>query len=295
MPQVSVIIPNYNHSPFLKQRIDSVLNQTFQDYELIILDDCSTDNSIAVLEKYGNHPKVTYFIINEINSGSTFKQWAKGLALAKGEFIWIAESDDYAAPNFLEKCVNILEKKKNVGLVYTDSHIIEDGKIIGSFKEKNKIYYPKTNWKEDHLVNGLQEIQNHLIQNCSIYNVSGVLFRRSNIEKIMSQIVKLRYAGDWLCYLLIAITSDIYYIFECLNSYRTHENNATKKSDKNYIGMYERIAVRSIIQKKTRTLNNAIYKKAKQLNLVEFRAILGGFIRGRISIPLFFKTLSQYI
>jgi glycosyltransferase involved in cell wall biosynthesis len=75
---VSVIIPNYNHSLYLKQRIDSVLNQTFQDFELIILDDCSSDSSKEIIEQYRQNPKVSQIIFNQINSGSVFKQWAEG-------------------------------------------------------------------------------------------------------------------------------------------------------------------------------------------------------------------------
>ena len=100
---VSAIIPNYNHATFLKQRIDSVLNQSLSVYEVIILDDCSTDKSLDVINEYINHPLVRHVIINEKNSGSPFLQWQKGIDLAKGDWIWIAESDDYADINFLLK------------------------------------------------------------------------------------------------------------------------------------------------------------------------------------------------
>ncbi len=98
---VTVIVPNYNHAPYLKRRIESILNQTYQDLELIILDDCSNDNSIDIIKQYQNHKKISHIERNEKNSGSPFKQWQKGIELAKGEYIWIAESDDYADPEFL--------------------------------------------------------------------------------------------------------------------------------------------------------------------------------------------------
>ena len=82
---VSIIIPNYNHALYLKQRIDSVLNQTFQDFELLILDDCSTDNSREIIERYRGNPKITQIIYNEKNSGGVFNQWIKGIEKAKGE------------------------------------------------------------------------------------------------------------------------------------------------------------------------------------------------------------------
>ena len=74
---ISVIVPNYNHASFLKQRIDSILNQTFQDFELIILDDCSTDNSREIIETYRNHLKVSHIIYNTENSGSLLNNGKK--------------------------------------------------------------------------------------------------------------------------------------------------------------------------------------------------------------------------
>ena len=94
MPTLSAIVPNYNHGPYLKLRIDSILNQTYEDIEVIILDDNSQDNSVEIIESYRTHPKVSHILLNDRNSGSTFIQWEKGINLATGKWIWIAESDD---------------------------------------------------------------------------------------------------------------------------------------------------------------------------------------------------------
>lgn len=112
-PKVSVIIPNFNHEKYLDERIQSVLNQTYTDFEVIILDDVSKDNSKEVIEKYRSNPHVSNIVYNTENSGSTFKQWAKGFNLAKGGLIWIAESDDSCSPKLLEKLVNEFEKMTN--------------------------------------------------------------------------------------------------------------------------------------------------------------------------------------
>src|SRR5260370_14145431 len=107
MPTVSVVVPNYNHARFLRQRVDSILAQTFQDFELILLDDWSTDESRSILREYVSDPRVrTEF--NEVNSGSTFKQWNKGVRLARGKYVWLAESDDSAATRFLQSLVPLL-------------------------------------------------------------------------------------------------------------------------------------------------------------------------------------------
>ncbi len=75
-PLVSVIIPNYNHALYLDERIQSVLNQSYGHFEVIILDDLSKDNSREVMEKYRDYPHVSHIVYNTENSGSTFKQYA---------------------------------------------------------------------------------------------------------------------------------------------------------------------------------------------------------------------------
>ncbi len=124
-PEVSVIIPNYNHARFLRQRIDSVLNQTFTNFELILLDDCSTDNSRDIIESYRKEARVSNIVYNEINSGSPFKQWEKGNQLAQGKYIWIAESDDYCENSFLRSALNMLEKH-NHAVHFCQSKMVDE-------------------------------------------------------------------------------------------------------------------------------------------------------------------------
>ena len=106
-PLVSVIIPNYNHARFLDARIQSVLDQEYPNFEVIILDDNSIDNSLEIISKYKNHSRVREILVNKENSGSPFIQWGKGIQLAKGHYIWIAESDDYCEKSFLIKLVDL--------------------------------------------------------------------------------------------------------------------------------------------------------------------------------------------
>ena len=108
-PIVSVIVPNYNHGKFLKERLDSILAQTFTDYEIILLDDRSTDGSDQLLLSYSGQPHISAVILNETNTGSPFVQWEKGIKTARGKYIWIAESDDSARKEFLQTTVAFLE------------------------------------------------------------------------------------------------------------------------------------------------------------------------------------------
>ena len=131
IPKVTVIVPNYNYEHFLRQRIDSILQQTYTDFELILLDDCSTDGSVTILAEYALHPKVSAFVVNQKNTGSPFLQWEKGISMAKGEYIWIAESDDFADITLLEKCVAALESYPEAVLARTGSYLVDkDGKCL---------------------------------------------------------------------------------------------------------------------------------------------------------------------
>ena len=94
---VSAIVPNFNHARFLEERLQSIANQSYKPSELIILDDASSDDSRAVIERISRNldiPVTTSF--NDTPSGNVFKQWRKGLSLASGDLIWICESDDFS-------------------------------------------------------------------------------------------------------------------------------------------------------------------------------------------------------
>ena len=196
MPTVSVIVPNYCHAAYLEQRIESILGQTYQDFELILLDDCSTDQSREILERYRNHPRVSRILYNEQNSGSPFKQWKKGLAEATGRYVWIAESDDFASPHFLEQCVSILDKHPDCAVVFTSSYIVDaESRIM-----REEIPIKCLNNK--YLRFGSRFfVYRFLCPRNAIYNASMALVRRSALPKNDSY-TEYRYCGDWLFWIL---------------------------------------------------------------------------------------------
>lgn len=135
MPKVTVYTPTYNCARFLEKAIDSVLNQTYQDFELLIIDDGSSDNTLEILQKYQNNPKIK-IIKNKKNIGFV-RSAIKAINLAKGEYIMRLDADDYLDENALMIMVNILEKHPEIGLVYPDYfHIDEKGNIIDYFRKK---------------------------------------------------------------------------------------------------------------------------------------------------------------
>jgi glycosyltransferase involved in cell wall biosynthesis len=234
MPKVSVIIPNYNHAPFLQQRIESILNQTFQDFELIILDDCSTDNSREILEPLRNHPKVTHLIFNKKNSGSPFKQWQKGIELAKGEFNWIAESDDWAETTFLSELVPLIEKEKNIGLCFCGSNWVDDNGYLG----KDLSLY-----KDSFKRSGKDEITNTLTRYNTIQNVSAVLVRTELAKKNLKNIGQFKSCGDWYFYINILQESDIVFNKKKLNNFRWYHNNISNEAEKSGLWLMEGLKI----------------------------------------------------
>lgn len=238
---VSVIVPNYNHAFFLKQRIDSILNQTFQNFELILLDDASTDSSKIILEKYKQHPKISQLILNKKNSGNTFSQWKKGIALAQGKYIWIAESDDWAENTFLEKLVPFLEKNDKHRLVFCNSQCVDKNGHNITLKK-----FTQARWNASYSKEGNKEILDELIFHNSICNASAILFRKEDLKKI--DFMHLKYSGDWKAVIDIIHNNNFYYYVEKLNYYRinlqgvTFSNNSVKKEIERaseYISMME--------------------------------------------------------
>jgi glycosyltransferase involved in cell wall biosynthesis len=230
MPKVSVIIPNYNHASFLRQRIDSVLNQTFQDFEVIILDDCSTDDSINVIELYRIHPKVTHIIYNKKNSGSAFKQWVKGIEISQGKYIWIAESDDWAENNLLEALLYPLESNEALGIAYGNSNWVDDKNVL----KKSLSIYQSTFQK-----NGKQEIIEKLLKYNTIQNASACLIRKEMALKSLSGIENFKACGDWYFYINVLKKSDLYYTAEILNNFRWYRDNTSNNSIKSGLNIKE--------------------------------------------------------
>ncbi|MFD2743008.1 MULTISPECIES: glycosyltransferase family 2 protein [Sphingobacterium] len=231
--KVSIIIPNYNHAKYLKQRIDAVLNQTFDDYEVIILDDCSTDDSRAIIEEYRQHDKVSSIIFNETNSGGVFRQWIRGLSLASGQYVWIAESDDCTDPYFLEKTLQIMEADPNLKMVFTDSYIInEDNHIIdrNSLDKESAFNALK---KDNYIINS-DNLTRYLFLDMIITNASSALIDKAALLKIDSDILKtFKNTGDRFVYIGIAQYYGIRFLDEPLNYMRSHSGNTTKMSLKN--------------------------------------------------------------
>lgn len=227
-PLVSVIVPVYNQAAYLKQRIESVLNQTFRDYELIIIDDGSTDSSLEIARNYEAYPFVQ-IVENDINSGSPFKQWEKGIRLSAGQYIWIAEGDDYCNPDFLHKLLPFFSNK-SVALAYCDSHIVDaSGTVTGDY-EDYLASLDNQHWTKSYTISGTQEINFGLGIKNTIPNASATIIKREFItQDLLENVTKFRFSGDWYFYTWIVENSEIAFLSEKLNFHRKHNQTVSSE------------------------------------------------------------------
>ncbi len=220
MVKISVIIPNYNHAAFLQQRIDSVLNQTYRDFEVILLDDVSTDGSAAILNSYRDHEKVSHVVINQQNSGNTFVQWQRGLALATGDYVWIAESDDYCSPDLLEELVSLVDSQENVSVAFCNSIIFRDNEVVttghsGQMQE---------------IVEGKKFVRERMLFGNTIFNASMAIFLRSAAQQIDFTLIQtFKFCGDWLFWIQLAQQGQVGSSGKVLNYFRKHNADVSGK------------------------------------------------------------------
>ena len=222
-PTVSVIIPNYNHAPYLKERIDSVLNQTYQDFEVIILDDCSPDNSVEVIEQYRSNPHVSHILINEQNTRNTFIQWERGISMAKGRYIWIAESDDVAEPQLLETLIGQLEQHPDASVAFCHSRLIDaDGALLSEQNTKNPAQPGQIT------IDDSCTFLRHLLIFNYIYNASMAVFRRDVYDRANPDYKQFRYCGDWHFWASVCAAGRVIEVYDMLSRFRQHQRKVTE-------------------------------------------------------------------
>lgn len=229
--KVSVVVPNYNYARFMYQRLYSILKQNYRIEEIIVLDDCSKDDSKEVIDEIVKNIKEYVnirTIYNTKNSGSAFKQWQKGFDEAKGDYIWIAEADDYCEENLIKSLVKPIKKNKNIIISYADTAFIDASGNIILKSIKPEIDIQKSgHWDHSYINDGLNEIKNYSYLNCTIANVSSCIIKKDNYTEYFKQSGEFKQAGDWLFYVNIMRKGFIAYNKKVLNYYRVHGNNVS--------------------------------------------------------------------
>ena len=193
-PLVTIITPSYNQGRFIRETIESVLNQDYENIEYIIVDGQSTDETLKIIKQYNG--KLSY--ISEKDNGQS-DAINKGFKMAHGEIVAWLNSDDVYEPGCIKRAVREFEKNSRLGLIYGDGYILdEQGCKIRGFENTQEFDF----WK---LVN----FWDYIMQ-------PTTFFRKEFLEKVGYLDVKLNYCMDWDLWIKLASVSEVKYVPELL-------------------------------------------------------------------------------
>jgi len=238
---LSVVIPNFNYARHLRQRLESIWAQTVCPTEILILDDASSDGSpdlIAALA--AESPIPVRVILNDTNSGAVSRQWARGVGLATGDLVWIAEADDFADPGFLAAVLPAFEDP-DVVLSYSDSRMVgEDGRVLAPDYRAWTADIDPVRWTVDFRASGLEAVAEAFAVKNTLPNVSAAVFRRAALQAVLDEHVDAmaacRNAADWMCYIrLLAAGGALAFTGRPLNNHRRHEASVTAANDRRHL------------------------------------------------------------
>jgi glycosyltransferase involved in cell wall biosynthesis len=212
MPHISVMIPTFNHARFIGQTIESVLNQRFQDIDIVIIDDSSTDNTFEVVSPYCSDPRISYFR-NERRLGLV-KNWNRCLELAVGPIVLLLPSDDLIDPDYLELASNIFEAYPRLGFVYAPVRSIDcNGCVIHEgISRPSKFYHAGDEALIALVVRGI--------------HLSTTVVKRECYEKLGLFDERIWHGPDVEFFARIAANYAIYDIGQVKGSFRVHESKA---------------------------------------------------------------------
>ena len=231
MPRVSVIMSVYNGSKFLDQSIESILKQTFPDFEFLIVDDCSTDSSLKIIAKYAKQDSRIRIIKNETNIGLT-KSLNRAILESKGEYIARIDADDFSYPERFKKQVKFLDSNLKCGLVGAWAEIIDDNdKVMRAIK------YPTLS----------VDLKRDLIKYNPFFH-SSIMIRRSTLDQVGLYNEEFRYAQDYELYFRIASKYGLENIPNVLIKYRESSSSITGKKNKKQIGFVIKAKLNAIKQ-----------------------------------------------
>jgi O-antigen biosynthesis protein len=231
--KVSVIVPNYNYARYLKERLNCIVNQTYPIYEIIFLDDNSSDNSIEIAKRFAEENSVPITISkNDKNSGSVFRQWAKGIQEAHGDYIWIAEADDLCDTRFLETVMAGFENDRVILSYCQSKQMDECGEIIDTDYLKYTNDIDENKWGVNYTRDGIKEIRDSFSIKNTVPNVSATVFKKIDISEILDNLVRFKIAGDWFFYVWLLQKGDLAFFARSYNFHRRHTKGVTLSENK---------------------------------------------------------------
>lgn len=215
-PHVSFVVPCYKLAHLLPECIHSILSQTYGDFEIIIMDDCSPDNTPEVARSFGD-PRVMH-VRNETNLRH-LANYNKGVELARGKYVWLISADDRLRKTYvLEKYVSLLDEHPEVGYAFCPAINLENG------AETELLQY-SSHGDQDTIFKGASFLNRLLEFNCVV--AASALARKECYEKISLFPLDMPYAGDWYLWCVFAMHYDVAYFAEPMVNYRQHTQSMT--------------------------------------------------------------------
>ncbi|MBI5885213.1 MAG: glycoside hydrolase family 99-like domain-containing protein [Deltaproteobacteria bacterium] len=267
--KISVIIPSYNYERYIEARLNTVINQTYKPYEIIFLDDASTDNSLERARRVLERSDVPFRIIESTGGNSgCYAQWLKGIRAAGGELIWIAESDDLCELDFLEKMAGAFNDSDAV-LAYSQSQVIDENSNkldVTYVKYTNDISESK--WRSSYVEDGGKEIATALAIKNTIPNVSAVLMRKDILDKVGPDLLKFKTSGDWFVYVSMLKHGKVYFNSAVLNYHRRHSSSIIHRNIKNWDLVMENITILEGVLSEFRLPRESFEKAIKNIEYV---------------------------
>lgn len=212
---ISIVVTSYNYQKYIKDTINSVINQTYQNWELIVIDDASTDLSAEIIKEFAKNDNRIKFIQNQENIGLK-NSLLKAVKSASGEWIAFLESDDLWTENYLEKKVDIINSNKHFGFIFNDVELF--GEKSSKKFAKTKGAFPRSMFYEFGINNPVLTLSSVMLKK----NLLGLIDFNTPIDKLL----------DWYIYIQLARITDFYYIPKKLTRWRQHSQSYISKDNK---------------------------------------------------------------
>ena len=246
-PRVSFVIPCYKLAHLLPECVNSILSQTYGDFEVIIMDDCSPDRTPEVALSF-HDPRVKH-VRNEPNLGH-LRNYNKGIELARGKYVWLISADDYLRrPYILDRYVQLMEKHPEVGYVFCPAMKVQDS-------QETDLVSWGFHGTQDTVFKDRDFLRKLLFGNCVVAPTGMV--RKECYDKVSLFPLDMPNAGDWYLWCIFALHHDVAYLAEPMVNYRLHESNMSVSLTKHdpVVIIADNIAVRWRIKEKAEEIGS---------------------------------------
>ena len=233
MTKISVITASYNYEEYIKETIESVINQTFSDWEMIIVDDGSKDNSVEVIKSYCEKDERIKLLQHENGENKGLVETIRlGVKEAKGEWIVFLESDDTISPDYMAEKIKIAEENTNIKFIFNDVNLFGEESAIKEIYDEYFVEFYKTmpnlKTRQDYI--DAFKTKN-IVPTFSVVMMKKEIFETLKFDSVVSQWI------DYYLWTQLAPKYDFYYLPQKLTNWRMHKSSYNNKKTSSYKGV----------------------------------------------------------